>query len=1159
MRLSRLQLARYGKFTDWGLDFGTAEGKRDFHLIYGGNEAGKTTIFSACLDMLFGIEAQSDYNFLHDYRAMRLEAELLLGETLHHWVRVKGNQGTLRDARDQVVDETPLRLALGQLERSTYRTMFSLDDDSLEQGGESILQSEGDLGRLLFQATSGLSQLSSRLRGLEGEADAFYRKKARAGQLRDLREQLALLQRQRREADLKVTDFTALLERLEAAKVACAEAEAARGTLQRDFAQQRRLEEAREPYLRWLQAQQALPEGPLPPEPPADGAARLGHMRERRARALVQREQAVQRLEALAVAQAEAVPDEAVLACAEAIARLNLLERDYHAASECEAQSRRLEAETEAWEASLRRFGLATPPAEDALDALEALLTEHQGLATQQATLQEAAQALALRQANLRSELDALPDGRDQLACLEGALQEAGQTRLEARLSEQVQRCAGRAEALQQALAGLTPWMGAGDALLQADLPSQAQVEAWVAREQALAQQQAQQARAARESEQRLVLQRQQVTRARAKLQQAPGELARLREAREHAFKALTGALDEALSLRKQALATYKAALQADDAAVALQLAEAERHAALAQAEDAQALAETACAELAQEAHVLAGSVQALRREISEVLERAGLPPDWSARELELWLRRAAEAQQLAQEVQVAKAEQVALQEAQTRHHVALHALLAGVPDDLPPAALRQRLEMERSALQQQVMQRTQHEARLDEVTGELGKQRLALRETEARAMQVTASWEEALDLAGLPRETSASQFGAQLAELRALPVRARQLVELRATVQRHTAARERFAAACAELAEVLAEPQAPALAQAAALRERLRCAEATAKQLAQLQHEMEAVQGAQREAERTLRELETELAPEFDRWKVADLDALASAWDQAIKHRQAHQRCDELRHQVALVLGVAKLDAAHTAALEAAHASPEAHEARLKASEQAVQQQEEALHHARLALAAVQQEVGAVSGDASVVTLAEQHAALQEQLRESAREHLALRLGIMAVEEALSRYRERHRSAMMAHASEAFARMTLGGFRGLATQPGKQGDELVALRDSGSLLASQMSKGTRFQLYLALRIAGYHAFVRDHFALPVIADDILETFDDARSEQTFRLLGELSEHTQVIYLTHHAHLVPIAQRAVGPSLRLHPLPGHSLESATEAPRRHAS
>ena len=75
MRLSRLNLTRYGKFTDFCVDFGAkAPGKPDFHVIFGPNESGKTTTLTAYLDLLFGIEKNSSLILFIVTRLCRLAA-----------------------------------------------------------------------------------------------------------------------------------------------------------------------------------------------------------------------------------------------------------------------------------------------------------------------------------------------------------------------------------------------------------------------------------------------------------------------------------------------------------------------------------------------------------------------------------------------------------------------------------------------------------------------------------------------------------------------------------------------------------------------------------------------------------------------------------------------------------------------------------------------------------------------------------------------------------------------------------------------------------------------------------------------------------------------------------------------------------------------------
>ncbi|MDO8882544.1 chromosome segregation protein SMC, partial [Pseudotabrizicola sp.] len=180
-----------------------------------------------------------------------------------------------------------------------------------------------------------------------------------------------------------------------------------------------------------------------------------------------------------------------------------------------------------------------------------------------------------------------------------------------------------------------------------------------------------------------------------------------------------------------------------------------------------------------------------------------------------------------------------------------------------------------------------------------------------------------------------------------------------------------------------------------------------------------------------------------------------------------------------------------------------------------------------------------AVGGDDAVAHIVAERANLLNELADQARAHLAQRFGLMAFEQGLRRYRDSHRSAMLARASDAFRQLSGGAYTGLAAQPEGTSEVLVALpAKGGSKLATDLSKGTRFQLYLALRIAGYHELAKSRPPVPFIADDIMETFDDVRAEQAFGLLGDMAHKGQVIYLTHHQHLCDIAVAAC-PGTRL--------------------
>jgi uncharacterized protein YhaN len=76
-----------------------------------------------------------------------------------------------------------------------------------------------------------------------------------------------------------------------------------------------------------------------------------------------------------------------------------------------------------------------------------------------------------------------------------------------------------------------------------------------------------------------------------------------------------------------------------------------------------------------------------------------------------------------------------------------------------------------------------------------------------------------------------------------------------------------------------------------------------------------------------------------------------------------------------------------------------------------------------------------------------------------------------------------------------------------------------------------QLSRGTREQLYLALRFGLIEQFGKNGARLPVIVDDALVNFDPARTVAAARAFTALSERNQVIVFTCHPHLVESFQQ----------------------------
>ena len=149
---------------------------------------------------------------------------------------------------------------------------------------------------------------------------------------------------------------------------------------------------------------------------------------------------------------------------------------------------------------------------------------------------------------------------------------------------------------------------------------------------------------------------------------------------------------------------------------------------------------------------------------------------------------------------------------------------------------------------------------------------------------------------------------------------------------------------------------------------------------------------------------------------------------------------------------------------------------------------------------------------------------------------HTASRLLKWSIEQ----YRQTRQGPMLALASGIFSSLTGGSFMRLMVDFEGDSPRLKGLRPDGKTVGvAGMSEGSRDQLYLALRLAAMDMHVSQSRPLPFIADDLFINFDDRRSAAGLHALGELSRKTQVLFLTHHEHLVEVARDVLGPSLNV--------------------
>ena len=163
------------------------------------------------------------------------------------------------------------------------------------------------------------------------------------------------------------------------------------------------------------------------------------------------------------------------------------------------------------------------------------------------------------------------------------------------------------------------------------------------------------------------------------------------------------------------------------------------------------------------------------------------------------------------------------------------------------------------------------------------------------------------------------------------------------------------------------------------------------------------------------------------------------------------------------------------------------------------------------------------VSREAEVETL-------KQQARDTHRQWLTARIALWGIGAAVSRYEEERQPDVIRAAQEAFSNMTGGRYEKLV-KPLDSNDLHVRDRNGHDRTVGQLSRGTREQLYLAMRMGLIEQYEQQAEPMPVIMDDILVNFDDERGPLAVQALANFSKDRQVIVMTCHKNTLELYRR----------------------------
>ncbi len=1153
MRIDELQLRSFGPFTDLNVVFDRQDG--NFHIIYGRNEAGKSSALRALKALLFGIPHHSADNFLHDNSKLRVGGRISNSDGSDiFWMRRKGTKNTLLDSNEKPLDEALLHRFLQGVTAEVFEAFFGIDHDSLAKGAQSILQEGGAVGQSLFSAGMGGVDLRAVLQELDNETDLLFRPRGQTQVINKAINDYADFKKTISEASLPSRKW---LEHNQELKKTLGDRENL----------SKKIEIARHEKSRAGRLQQTLPDIALRAKLIANlldlgdvvivdddfGTKRREYLDQLRT-AKETRERAANEVEQLKGGMSLITIPEGILDQAETISdlhqRMGSHRKGLQDLGRLRGNIQQLSQEIEILAAEIKP-GAAV---EDCLGlrpnaALRAKIQElggkHQALLDaidrSSKDIRKSEGYLTKAKEELRL-LDA-PKSIDALKVAISSAQKRGN--LTSSLEEARKHCDAEEKQITLDLGRLPLWSRGIGELETIAVPSPETLDRFESSLHEITTKLTGLDEKEKEAKAELAAMGLKIETLRMSgAVPTEDELLEVRERRELGWSLVLRSWIDNEAVTEEAAAfdpndnlpkAYeKSVVQADDVADRLRR-EADRVAQNAHFIAQQIAIRETLTDIEENRKKLNDQLGETELKWNEHWEPAGIKP-LSPKEMRSWsvkqgalVQRASKSRELRQAYeQIAKLIE--------EHRAALTACLdeLGQKYDTNKSfdALLVDCQSVMDSIEKVNRKRTELEKKIAELENEL--KTLHQNDEALKKQRITwqSSWKGAVAKLGLEPETSPVEAYAVLSKLDELFKK----VDEKASIERRVFGIKRdadeFSSDIEKLitriaAELVNLPLEQVVAQ---LNSSLSKAKTDAARLEDLEKRLGKQEKILREAEETIKNA------------LKQLDALCTKVG-----CEKHEELEEIERKSSLKKAIQeKIDSTETRLLgvgggmsieELIEETKGIDADSLPGTISEIDRQLDKLEAARSdldqRLGGMRANLAQMDGSAKAADAAEQSQQVLASLREKVERYVHLRMCSMILTREIERYRSENQGPLIKRASQLFSALTLNSFAGLTTDFNDKDEPIiVGVRPAGEKIGvSGMSDGTRDQLYLSLRVASLEKYVDANEPMPFIVDDILIRFDDERAMAALKILADLSQKTQVLFLTHHARLVELAQK----------------------------
>ncbi|QDU44537.1 Chromosome partition protein Smc [Symmachiella dynata] len=1162
MKVLRLDLRAFGPFTNVTLS--PDDGKFGLHIVYGPNEAGKSSSLRALRQWLYGIPHNSTDDFVHQYSDMRIGGVLEHDGKRLEFIRRKGRIKTIRAADDtDVIDDVELSRVLGGVDETAFSHRFGVDYEELRRGGHAVAHGSGDLGELLFSAGAGVADLGRIQKQLEIDAEELFKPRGSKQRINEATGKLKEATQRVRTHLLPTARWRDLDKAVRDAETRRNEIDAELGTHRKRVSYLDRVESALPLIGKKQELTVAFESVVDAPRLPKEFSETRSQLVVTRRHAESSKRDAQRDIESLR----EKI-DAIVLPTGLLEKRTTINELKDRLGAWQKAQKDRpalITRKQSAEERVVEILGELGKPldltAAEHLKVSSILSQRIQSLAKRHVAVQTELNGARSRKATLERELKsnqeriaALPPDTDTRPLRRTLRDVAERGQLDQKLKQAEESASTEEDNAQRKLSQLRLWRGQLDELEQLPIPAIDTIERFEGElhdaDRSLQQ--------AMDDLDKLQQENEELTREQKSLeleQRVPteAELESARRRRDEGWNLLVRILDGTQPAEMPETASFIHEFAPDG-----NLQDA-FHASVSQADEISDRLRREADRVLRLAQLRADidSNQSQQRTQSEKCDdrrgvRSELQKDWEAqweavgirplppREMRSWLRSHEELTVISRTLRTYRleVESVSADIKDCRDSLVKCLASLGKSPEANGGSLRSLVDQcteIADSIEEDNRIRRECAQELDRNVKELKNVEQALAQAVDAAEEWQSEWEQAIAELDV---TAASD-----------PDVANSILQLITKLEEELRDRNRFeeritgvdneSTAFADDVRVLVEAVAPDLLDSPIassvddLFDRLTRAEkdhvkqeGLEQQLSDAEKRLNDASSNGRDAEQHLQELCT-LAG------ANSVDELPEIERRAGQRTELERQIAEVNSRLTdLAAGVSLHDFAESVSeydVDAVRAEKGKLDDCIASLENERRITDESIGENR-------NELQRMDGQSLAAEAQQQAELLVSEIRQDAEEFIRLHLASVVLKQAIERYRESSQGPVLERASDLFARLTLNSFSGLRAEFNDKGEAvIVGVRaENGRLVyVHGMSEGTCDQLYLALRLAVLEASISSGRHLPFVVDDVLIMFDDVRAAAALQVFAELSSKTQVIFFTHHEHLIELARATV--------------------------